>query len=217
MRLDSLIRWFLPREERFHELFERDTKNLKRGAELFLAVVRSRDAPEREIKLVELKAIEHDGDQITRQIFEALHSTFLTPLDREDIRALAVDIDDILDYLEGIAQFIVLFESDVAPEPLVRFAEILLELVHQIDRITSLIWNPRNSEEISAAMVRISELENQADGLFMAALGSLFRGESGRDPIEVLKWKEIYQELEDACDKCKDFTHVVGNIVTKNA
>lgn len=217
MRLDSLIRWFLPREEHFHELFEQDTKNLRRGAELFLAIVRCRDASDREIKLVELKAIEHDGDQITRRIFEALHSTFLTPLDREDIRALAVDIDDILDYLEGIAQFIVLFESDVAPEPLIRFAEILLELVDQIDRITGLIWNSRNGDEISASMVRISELENQADGLFVAALGSLFRGESGRDPIEVLKWKEIYQELEDACDKCKDFTHVVGNIVTKNA
>jgi uncharacterized protein len=217
MRLDNLIRWFLPREESFHELFSHDTKNLTRGAELFLQIARSRDGSDREIKLVELKAIEHEGDQFTRKIFEALHSTFLTPLDREDIRALAVDIDDVLDYLEGIAQFLVLFESDAAPEPLVRFAEILLELVHQIDRITGLVWNPRNSEQISSAMVRISELENQADGLFMAALGSLFRSDSGLDPIEVLKWKEIYQGLEDACDKCKDFTHVVGNIVTKNA
>lgn len=217
MRLDNLIRWFLPREESFHELFTHDTKNLTRGAELFLQIARSRDGSDREIKLVELKAIEHEGDQFTRKIFEALHSTFLTPLDREDIRALAVDIDDVLDYLEGIAQFLVLFESDAAPEPLVRFAEILLELVHQIDRITGLVWNPRNSEQISSAMVRISELENQADGLFMAALGSLFRSDSGLDPIAVLKWKEIYQGLEDACDKCKDFTHVVGNIVTKNA
>jgi len=217
MGVDRLIRWFMPREERFHDLFEEDTKNLKRAAELFLVIARSRDVAEREIRLVELKALEHAGDQITRRIFEALHSTFLTPLDREDIRVLAVDIDDVLDYLEGIAQFIVVFESDAAPEPLVRFAEILLELVHQIDTITGLIWEPRNTPEISAAMVRISELENQADGLFMAALGSLFRGENGRDPIEVLKWKEIYQELENACDKCKDFTHVVGNIGTKNA
>lgn len=217
MRLDRLIRWLLPREESFHELFELDSKNLIRGAELFLQIARSGDGSDREIKLVELKAIEHEGDQITRQIFEALHSTFLTPLDREDIRALAVDLDDVLDYLEGIAQFLVLFESNAAPEPLVRFAEILLELVHQIDRITGLIWDPRNGERISSSMVRISELENQADGLFMAALGSLFRSDGSRDAIEVLKWKEIYQGLEDACDKCKDFTHVVGNIVTKNA
>jgi len=217
MRLDRLIHWFLPREESFHELFALDTKNLVRAADLFLRIARSRDVSDREIKLVELKAIEHEGDQVTRQIFEALHSTFLTPLDREDIRALAVDLDDVLDYLEGIAQFLVLFESDAAPEPLVRFAEILVELVQQIDRITGLIWNPRNTPEVSLAMVRISELENQADGLFMAALGSLFRSDSGRDPIEVLKWKEIYQGLEDACDKCKDFTHVVGNIVTKSA
>lgn len=217
MRLDRVIRWFLPREESFHELFAHDSKNLIKAAELFLQIARSRDSSDREIKLVELKAIEHEGDQITRQIFEALHSTFLTPLDREDIRALAVDIDDVLDYLEGMGQFLVLFESNAAPEPLVRFAEILLELVQQIDRICGLIWEPRNTEQVSQAMVRISELENQADGLFMAALGSLFRSDGGRDPIEVLKWKEIYQGLEDACDKCKDFTHVLGNLLIKNA
>ena len=95
MRLDAVIRWLLPREERFQELFEQDTKNLVRGAELFLAIARSGDPGDRELKLVELKAIEHEGDQITRRIFEALNSTFLTPFDREDIRALAVDIDDV--------------------------------------------------------------------------------------------------------------------------
>jgi len=217
MRLDRVIHWFLPREERFHELFLEDTGNLKRAATVFLEIARSRDASDREIKLVDLKAIEHTGDQITRRIFEALNSTFLTPLDREDIRGLAVDVDDVLDYLEGIAQFLVIFESGASPEPLVKFAEILVQLIDEIHLIIDLVWEQRNAPEVSAAMVRISELENLADGLFMAALGSLFRSDSGRDPLEVLKWKEIYQGLEDACDKCKDFTHVVGNIMIKNA
>ncbi len=217
MRIDSLIRWFLPKEERFHELFTQDTKNLVRAAELFLAIAKSHDIAERQLKLVELKAIEHDGDQMTRRIFEALNSTFLTPLDREDIRALAVDIDDVLDYLEGIAQLLVLFEPSEPPEALVRFAEILLELVEQIDGITEQLWDSRSAPQIHDGMVRISELENQADDLFLAALGALFRRDTGRDAIEVLQWKEIYQGLEDACDKCKDFTHVVGNIVIKNA
>jgi len=217
MRLDRVIHWFLPREERFHELFAEDTTNLRKAAGLFLEIARSRDASVREIKLVELKAIEHAGDQITRRIFEALNSTFLTPLDREDIRGLAVDVDDVLDYLEGIAQFLVVFESGSSPEPLVRFAEILAELIEEIHRILDLVWEQRNAPEISSAMVRISELENQADALFMATLSALFRREPGSDPIDVLKWKEIYQGLEDACDKCKDFTHVVGNILIKNA
>ena len=217
MRLDAVIRWLLPREEHFQELFEQDTKNLVRAAELFLSIARSDDAGDRELKLVELKALEHDGDQITRRIFEALNSTFLTPFDREDLRTLAVDVDDVLDYLEGIAQYLVLFEPSEKPEPLIRFAQILLELVQQIEVILHLVWGRRSSPEILDAMVRISDLENQADALFLAVLGSLFRRDTGRDAIEVLKWKEIYQGLEDACDKCKDFTHVVGNIVIKNA
>ncbi len=217
MRLDSWIRKLLPREESFRELFAEDTRNLVRAGEVFLAVARNAKADERQIKLVDLEAHEHTGDQITRRIFEALNSTFLTPLDREDIRALAVDIDDVLDYLEQIAQFLVLFEPREAPDALVRFAEILLELVQQIDLLTGLMWDRRDAPEILAGMVRISELENLADGLFMAALGTLFRTDNGRDAIEVLKWKEIYQGLEDACDKCKDFTHVIGNIVIKNA
>jgi len=218
MRFDSVIRWFLPREERFHELFIEDTRNLVLAAQRFLALAHAEATPaERQACLVELKATEHQGDQITRRIFEALNSTFLTPLDREDIRALAVDIDDVLDYLEGVGQLLVLFESDATPAPFVRFAEILIELVQQIDTITGLVWDQRNAPEILDRMVRISDLENQADGVYVSVLGDLFRRDNGRDAIEVLKWKEIYQGLEDACDKCKDFTHVVGNIVIKNA
>jgi predicted phosphate transport protein (TIGR00153 family) len=217
MGFDALIRWLLPREERFHDLFSEHTRNLVRAAEVFLAIATTDKPDVRQLRLVDLKAIEHAGDQITRRIFEALNSTFLTPLDREDIRSLAVDIDDVLDYLEGIAQFLVLFEPKEGPEALARFAQILLELVQQIDIVTGLVWDRRDAAKIQAGMVRISELENQADGLFLAVLGNLFRRENGYDAIEVLKWKEIYQGLEDACDKCKDFTHVVGNIVIKNA
>jgi len=166
---------------------------------------------------VELSNLEHEGDVKTRRIFEALNSTFITPLDREDIRALAVDIDDVLDYMEGIGQFLVLFQSEESPEALNQFAAILLELVQQIHEITDAIWDQRNTMKIRDRMVRISDLENRADGLFLAALGELFRSDGDYDAIEVLKWKEIYQGLEDACDKCKDFTHVVGNIVIKNA
>jgi predicted phosphate transport protein (TIGR00153 family) len=217
MRFDSLIRFLLPREERFHELFAENTRNLVKGGELFLAIASARSTEERRPGLLKLRSIEHEGDQITGRIFEALNSTFLTPLDREDIRALAVDIDDVLDYLEGIAQFLVLFESGKAPDDLTRLAEILVEMIQQIDAITGLIWDQRHVAKIHDSMVRVSDLENQADAIYISALGELFRAGSGRDAIEVLKWKEIYQGLEDACDKCKDFTHVVGNIVIKNA
>jgi len=217
MGFDSVIRWFLPREERFHELFQETTQNLVEAAETFLKVAGETDPVARQELMVELSNLEHEGDLKTRRIFEALNSTFITPLDREDIRALAVDIDDVLDYMEGIGQFLVLFQSEESPEALNQFAAILLELVQQIHEITDAIWDQRNTMKIRDRMVRISDLENRADGLFLAALGELFRSDGDYDAIEVLKWKEIYQGLEDACDKCKDFTHVVGNIVIKNA
>ena len=116
MGFDSIIRFFLPREERFHVLLRQGTQNLVRSAELFLKIASAREFEQRRLLLIELKAIEHEGDQITRRIFEALNSTFITPFDREDLRSIAVDVDDVLDYLEGIAQFVVLFEIHEAPQ-----------------------------------------------------------------------------------------------------
>jgi predicted phosphate transport protein (TIGR00153 family) len=217
MKLDSIIKRFLPREERFQELLLKDTQNLTRAAELFLAIARSTKLEDRRIKLVELKALEHEGDEMTRQVFEALNRSFITPLDREDIRSIAVDLDDILDYLEGIARYLVIFQIDEAPEPLTRFAEILLEMVGQIDSVTRLIWDLGNEAQVRDKLVRISELENQGDDLFLTVIADLFRADSGRNAMDTMKWKEIYQNLEDACDSCKDFTHIIGNVVIKNA
>jgi predicted phosphate transport protein (TIGR00153 family) len=217
MKLDSIIKFFLPREERFHELLEKDTQNLVKAAELFLEIARSTKLEDRRVKLVELKALEHEGDDITRQVFEALNSSFITPLDREDIRSVTVDLDDILDYLEGIARYLVIFEIDEAPEPLTRFAEILLEMIREIDTVTRLIWNLGHERRVRESTVRISELENQGDDLYITVIADLFRDGAAADPISAMKWKEIYQNLEDACDSCKDFTHIVGNVVIKNA
>jgi predicted phosphate transport protein (TIGR00153 family) len=217
MKLDSLIKMFLPSEERFRELLESDTQNLVKAAELFLEIARSTSLEDRRVKLVELKAVERDGDDITRQVFEALNSSFITPLDREDIRSVTVDLDDILDYLEGIARYIVIFEIDDAPEALTRFAEILLEMIREIDSVTRLIWDLGNERRVRESTVRISVLENQADDLYITVIADLFKESARVDPLFAMRWKEIYQNLEDACDSCKEFTHIVGNVVIKNA
>jgi predicted phosphate transport protein (TIGR00153 family) len=217
MRLDTLIKWFLPREERFHELLARDSANLVAATRLFLSIAQSRSLEDRRVKLVDLKGLEYEGDQITREIFEALNSTFITPFDREDIRSIAIDLDDILDYLEGIAQFMILVEIEETPQPLTRFAEILLELTQQIEQLTRLMWDMKNAPVIHAGIVRVSELENQADAIYLSVLAHLFHKDGGFSAVDIAKWKEIYQGLEDACDKCKDFTHVLGNVVVKNA
>jgi predicted phosphate transport protein (TIGR00153 family) len=215
-KVDAVIRWFMPKEERFHELLLKDTQNLLRAVRLFAEVARSASLEERRVKSVQLKAIEHDGDQITRQIFEALNSTFITPLDREDIRSLASLLDDILDHLEGVGHYLVLFELKESTEAMRLFSDILVSMAEALDRGTSLVWDLANSKEIQAAIVRISELENQGDALYSTVTADLFK-HRGNNPIEVLKWKEVYDGLEAACDECKNFTHTLGNVVIKNA
>jgi predicted phosphate transport protein (TIGR00153 family) len=216
MNADKVIKWFMPKEERFHELLEKATKNLLQSAQVFSEIAHATSLEERRIKGVQMKALEREGDGITRQIFEALNTTFITPFDREDIRWLASDLDDILDHLESVAKYLVLFQLEEAPEGLRRFAEILVAMIEEIDRIRVLIWDMGNLHKVQAAMVRVSELENEGDSLYFAVIAELFK-KSAAESIEVLKWKEVYEGLEEACDRCKDFTHVVGNVVIKNA
>ena len=205
----------MPKEERFQVLLEQDTKNLVKAAHLFETMASSSSLEDRRVRAVELKAIEHEGDSITKQIFLALNSTFITPFDRDDIREIASHLDDILDYIEGVAHSFVVFEIGDSPAGLRQFAFILKEMVNEIDRITALIWNLADEEKIRAGTVRISELENQADILYTTVIGELFK--TGGNPIEIMKWREIYEELESACDACKDYTHAIGNVVIKNA
>jgi hypothetical protein len=214
-RGNSIIRWFMPKEERFHELFERDAENLIKAARLFSEIAHSTTLEDRRVKKVQLKALEHDGDVITESIFEALNSTFITPMDREDIRAIAMGMDDILDYLEAGAQYLIMFALADAPEPLRRFADILTTMVGEIARLTGMIWDLANEKEIHHGIVRISELENEGDALYNTVIEDLFN--STRTPVEIMKWKEIYQSLEEACDACRDYTHSIANIVVKNA
>ena len=217
MRGDKIVKFFMPKEERFHELLDRDTQHLLRAARLFAEIAASTSLDERRIKVAELKAVEHEGDEITKEVFDALNSTFITPLDREDIRVIASDLDDILDYLEDVAQFLVLFEIGDSPEPLRKFAQILVSMVEEIHKATALVWDLGNEKVIRQSIVRISQLENEADAIYFSVIADLFRGGEGKKPLEILKWKEIYQGLEAACDECKDFTHALGNVIVKNA
>ena len=215
-KVDALIRWFMPKEERFHELFARDTANIVKAARSFAEFTGLADLEARRVKLVELRDTEHEGDRITRQIFDALNSSFITPFDREDIRSLATDLDDALDYIEGVAQHLVNFELGESPDGLRQFARILVEMAVEIDRITELIWNLSNERQIQEAIVRVSDQENDADVLYNTVIADLFR-KNGRDPLEIMKWKEIYDGLENACDQFKNYTHIVGNVIVKNA
>ena len=118
MRGDKIVKFFMPKEERFHELLDKDTQHLLSSARLFVEIAKSTSLDDRKAKVAQLKALEHEGDIITRDIFNALNSTFITPLDREDISMIAANLDDIVDYMESVAQNLVLFELSESPAAL---------------------------------------------------------------------------------------------------
>ena len=217
MNADAIVKWFMPKEEQFQHLLAKDTQNLLAGARLFAEIARCEKFEQRRVLTVELKGIEHQGDLITRQVFDALNSTFITPFDREDLRSIASNLDDILDEVESVAQYLVIFELAESPDALRQFAHILADMAQEIDQLTSLLWDMANEKRIHEGIVRISDLENQGDNLYNTVLADLFREENGRTPLQVLKWKEVYQGLEDACDHCRDYTHAVGNVLVKNS
>ncbi len=147
MKADAIIKWFMPKEERFHDLLANDTENLVEATRLFAKIAHTESFEQRRVLVVELKGLEHEGDQITRQIFDALNSTFITPFDREDIRSIATDLDDILDAVESAGQNLVLFELSESPDGLRQFARILTEMAEGTDQLTRLVWDLFEREE----------------------------------------------------------------------
>ena len=205
----------IPKEEQYFNLFRQMTSHIYDAASKLAEMLAGKPA-DFQTHLDSIKAIEHQCDELTHSISTKLNSSFITPFDREDIRSIATDLDDVLDELESVAQYLVLFGLSDAPEGLCQFARILTEMASEIHRLTGLIWDLSNEKQIQAGIVRISDLENQADQLYNTVIADLFR-EDGRPPIRILKWKEVYQGLEDACDHCRDYSHVIGNLLVKNS
>jgi hypothetical protein len=207
----------IPREVKFFDLLEQQSNTVVKGAKLLQECLESKGSmDDMYLASKRIHDAEHEGDELVHRLMDRLNKSFITPLDREDIRTIATDLDDILDYMEGVAQYLILFEIKDSPEPLRKFAEILVAMVEEVHKATGWVWDLANEKQIYACIVRISELENQGDALYSTVIADLFKPD-GRNPIEVLKWKEIYDGLEEACDGCKDYTHVLGNVVIKNA
>lgn len=215
--LQEMFRWLLPRDERFRSLFREDAENLRLVGRMLLDMMHETDAHRLREKSQLLKDQEHRGDEITRQIFDTLNHTFLTPIDREDIRELASGIDDVLDDMELVASLMVQFKLPGGSEEILQMSQILASCSEEIERLVSLFWDPDKAKEVERGMVRVSELENKADALFSLMITKLFEGATPAHAIEVMKWKEVYYALEDSVDRAKTVAHTIGNIVSKNA
>jgi len=217
MKLQQMFQWLVPRDERFRALFREDAENLRVVGRLLFEVLRETDVNRLREKALELKNQEHRGDEITRQVFDTLNHSFLTPIDREDIRELASGIDDVLDDMEMVSSLMVQFKLRGGSEEILQMSQILASCSEEIEKLVALFWDPDKAKEVERGMVRVSELENQADALFNLMITKLFESAKPESAIEVMKWKEVYQALEDSVDRAKSVAHTIGNIVSKNA
>jgi predicted phosphate transport protein (TIGR00153 family) len=168
-----------------------------------------------EVKVARIKHLEHEGDQVAHQTFALLSRTWITPIDREDIYNLVKALDDVLDYIDAAAARLVLFKIKAPTPELKSSTELVVQSTQAIQRAVPLLGNLKNSRAILEACVEINRLENEADTLNRLAIGRLFDGE--KDPIVLMKWKEIYEVLEEATDCCEDVANVLEQIVLKSS
>ncbi len=202
-----------PKEENFFELFDELADKIEEGSKLFLEMVRSRDYSD--VKVAKLKEIEHEADGITHKTYEKMHKTFLTPIDREDIYALVNKMDSIMDVIEATAVRVYLYKVKKTADEIIKQAEILNESIIKLKSIIHAMRDMKNSEMILAGCVEINTLENAGDVTLRSIMAALFEKE--KDAIELIKWKDIFQLLEEAIDVCEDVSNIVEGIVLKHA
>lgn len=203
---------FFPKSIDFFEIFDKVASNISNAASLFVALVETFDNID--ARANEIHELEQDGDVLTHDIMKNLNKTFITPIDREDIHALASTLDDVLDLIWAAADRLTVFKLTESTKEAIAMSKDLFvttELVHKA--IKNL--REKNYSHIQEYCIEINKLENRIDRKFRDALGNLF--DEIKDPILIIKWKEIYEHLEDASDKCEDVANVLEAIVLKNA
>jgi hypothetical protein len=203
---------FIPREERFFELFSAAAENVVKGAGLLLDLVTHPDRAETLRRQIE--EVEHEGDITTHEIADRLNRTFVTPFDHEDIHALAGALDDVLDDIEATADRMYLYEAGPPSEEMVHLVTVLAEATSAVQKAVNGLRDMKNARRILDYCIEIHRLENIGDENSRLALAKLFRGS---DAIHALKWKEIYDHVEDALDKCEDVASIVESIIVKHS
>ncbi|MBA2258055.1 MAG: DUF47 domain-containing protein [Acidobacteria bacterium] len=200
----------IPKEERFFDDFVGMAEQIRVGAGLLQEMV----APDQPIwdKADEIKEVEHKCDFLTHSVIQRLHKTFVTPLDREDIHALARSLDDVIDAIDDSAAVLRLYKIDHVRQ---EARDQVRVIVACTDQLVSAMKALGKKMEISGCAVEINRLENEADRIHQAALRRLFEEE--RDPIAIIKWKEILDFLELATDRCEDIANVLEGVVIKHA
>jgi predicted phosphate transport protein (TIGR00153 family) len=208
--MPSLSGILAPRDRQFFDLFEEAGQNILRAADLLDQMLRG--YPENANLARDILICEQEGDRITHDIIRRLNETFVTPIDREDIHELASALDDIVDYTEEVADYLGLYKIEAPMEQSQRQAHILLQAARAVAECMPRL---RGFQDISHYTVEINRLENDGDRVVREAVASLFEG--GIDPMVVIRWKDIFERLEEAIDSTERVANILESIVIKNS
>ncbi len=201
---------FSSRDREFFDLFEEAARNVVRGADLLDQMLAH--FPDRSDLARDIVICEQEGDRIAHDIHHRLNSTFVTPIDREDILELTSDLDDIIDLIDEVADYLGLYKIEAPMEQSQHMAHILLQATRQIAEAMPRL---RSFQDQTHYTVEVNRLENDGDRISRDAVASLF--ESGIDPLVVIRWKDIFERLEEAIDACEHVANTLEGIVIKNS
>jgi predicted phosphate transport protein (TIGR00153 family) len=207
VRLPSVL---APRDREFFDLFEEAGGNILRAAGLLEEMLK--DFPEHSELARDILICEQDGDRITHDIIQRLNQTFVTPIDRQDIYELASALDDVVDYTEEVADYLGLYKIEAPMEQAQGLSRVLHASARQISEAMPRL---RGFKDISHYTVEINRLENDGDRITREAIASLF--DNGIDPMVVIRWKDIFERLEEAIDATESVANILEGIVIKNS
>jgi predicted phosphate transport protein (TIGR00153 family) len=208
--MGSVIRRLLPREESFFSKFVEMSENIHAGAAAMVALLENYTNVGVQAEVI--KGLEHKGDTMTHSLMTKLNQTFITPLDREDIHELSSKIDDVLDLVDAVASRLVTYRVDRIRPGVAELAKILMQSTEEIVKAVKVLERP---DHILEHCIEINRLENEGDRLSRALIAQLFVEE--KDPVQIIKWKEIIETLETAIDKCEDVANVIESVVIKSS
>ena len=199
-----------PQKRQFFDLFTQASANARDMARLLVDLLE--EWPASRERLRDIRELETEGDRLTREVIDLLNRTFVTPLDRDDMYRLVTAIDDVCDYIDEAADNVDAYEVREVPVRARRQAEVIHRAASRLHDAVGLLEGFRDSQK---HLVALRELEEEGDRLQREAVAELFR--SGADPLTIIRWKDIYEALEDAVDACDTAAHLVGNVLVKNA
>jgi len=206
----GILSWLIPQEKHFFDMIERQSENVLQGVDALVNMLEHYNEIDK--KREKIKQIENEGDKMVHDIFSELNKTFITPIDREDITKLTSSLDDILDNLEAVSERLIIYEIKKPPQYMLEFAQILQKTTRNVNQGINLLRNFKEAKQIRAFCKEINTLENEGDILLRKATADLFKK---KDPIEIIKIKELYDDMEAAIDRCEDVADVIGDILVK--